>query len=342
MQLPVFVLATAATAASAHIRIPVQKHRKSNSSGREPLTGHNDEYWSGNVTIGTPPQPFNVLFDSGSSNTWVMAKGCTGNCSSCEQYDSSASSTYVKNGKPLTIEYGPWSTVKAYLSQDTVSVGGLTAKKHIFGETTFESGSNLCGLMGLGPQSQADDNVTPFLQLVAEEDPSVEAKFAFYLPEKRAGSEAGELVLGGVDPADFHGKLVSAPVMPQYRFWNVRTTYSAEDATSKNMVTALDSGTALLLLASSDPVFKAVTQNAFGCGKGPTISVQIEGAQFNITAADYAVEGQPKCVGIYPFTPADGFPFDALFGSIFMRVVYSVFDFKHKTISFAYANQNKQ
>lgn len=49
-------------------------------------------------------------------------------------YTADKSSTYVKNGKSFTITYGDGSRTLGYLSQDTVSLSGLTAKNQVFAE----------------------------------------------------------------------------------------------------------------------------------------------------------------------------------------------------------------
>ena len=108
--------------------------------------------YHGIVGIGTPPQPFKIVFDTGSSDLWVPSKQCdqsTSGCCECDiilaciiynfmhvdadnhsKYDSSASSTYLPNKNPYSIQYGSGS-VSGFLSQDTAMVTYLTKANQI-------------------------------------------------------------------------------------------------------------------------------------------------------------------------------------------------------------------
>merc|ERR1711988_480477 len=150
-----------ALAAEALIRVPLFKHNKTAAQemreagytytgrpetlemlGADSITfqDYENAQYYGPLTIGTPPQSFNVVFDTGSSNLWVPSKTGFHPLNFHSKYDSSKSSTYVKNGTSFAIRYGSGS-LTGFVSEDTVNLGTVAVKNQLFAEATSQPGT---------------------------------------------------------------------------------------------------------------------------------------------------------------------------------------------------------
>ena len=81
------------------------------------INDYNNAQYYGTVSLGTPGQPFSVIFDTGSADLWVASSACGWlSCGLHKRYTSKASSTFVANGSAFSIRYGS-GPVSGYWSQ---------------------------------------------------------------------------------------------------------------------------------------------------------------------------------------------------------------------------------
>ena len=113
-----------------------------------PMYAYDLAEYLGEVSIGTPAQNFSVVYDTGSSNLWVPDSLCSDvaaspSCAVQALYQNASSTTFREACGllrcDLFLPYGS-GTVLGQLSQDVVSVGGLTLPSTTFGRVFLEPG----------------------------------------------------------------------------------------------------------------------------------------------------------------------------------------------------------
>ncbi|XP_057986458.1 aspartic proteinase isoform X2 [Hevea brasiliensis] len=188
------------------------------------LKNYLDAQYYGEISVGTPPQKFTVIFDTGSSNLWVPSSKCflSVACYFHSKYKSSQSSTYKKNGKSAEIHYGS-GAVSGFFSYDNVNVGDLVVKDQEFIEATSEPSvtflvAKFDGILGLGFQEISVGNAVPVWYNMVKQCLVKESVFSFWLNRNTEEEEGGEIVFGGVDPNHYKGKHTYVPVT-QKGYW---------------------------------------------------------------------------------------------------------------------------
>jgi saccharopepsin len=211
------------------------------------------------ISIGTPPQSFKVVLDTGSSNLWVPSTECGSiACYLHTKYDSSASTTYKKNGSDFEIRYGSGS-LSGFISQDTVQIGDIKVKNQLFAEATEEPGlafafGRFDGIMGLGYDTISVNKIVPPFYSMVDQGLLDEPVVSFYLSDTANGdNDASEAMFGGVNKDHYTGKMTKIPLRRK-AYWEVdldAITFGDATAELDNTGVILDTGTSLIALPST-------------------------------------------------------------------------------------------
>ncbi|MCJ1449105.1 MAG: Vacuolar protease A [Stictis urceolatum] len=313
----------------------------------------NAQYFS-EIDIGTPPQTFKVVLDTGSSNLWVPSSECGSiACYLHQKFDSSASSTFKKNGSSFEIQYGSGS-LSGFVSEDTVTIGDLTVKNQLFAEATSEPGlafafGRFDGIMGLGYDTIAVNKITPPVYNMIDKDLLDDKVFAFYLGDTDSESE---VVFGGVDKDHYTGKMTKIPLRRK-AYWEVdldAIVLGEESADFENTGAILDTGTSLIVLPTTmaELINKEIgAKKGFGgqysleCNKRdslPDLTFTLTGTNFTITPYDYVIEAGGSCISAFSGMdiPPPAGPL-VILGDAFLRKWYSVYDLGTDSVGLAKA-----
>uniref|UniRef100_A0A3Q1HML9 Peptidase A1 domain-containing protein n=1 Tax=Anabas testudineus TaxID=64144 RepID=A0A3Q1HML9_ANATE len=328
----------------------------------ERLTNFMDAQYYGAISIGTPPQTFTVLFDTGSSNLWVPSIHCAFLDLACwlhHRYNSKKSSTYVKNGTDFSIRYGRGS-LSGFISGDTVSIAGLSIPGQQFGEAVKQPGITFAvarfdGVLGMAYPSISVAQVTPVFDTAMAAKLLPQNIFSFYINRNPKATVGGELILGGTDPQYYTGDLHYVNVTRK-AYWQIQMN-GVQVGNQLTLCKAgcqaiVDTGTSLIvgpreevkaLQKAIGAISLLVGEYMIDCKKIPSlpvISFNIGGNMYNLTGEDYVVKESQMGVSIclsgfmaMDIPPPAG-PLWIL-GDVFIGKYYTVFDRNADRVGFA-------
>ena len=161
--------------------------------------------YTASLTIGTPPQSFHMILDTGSSCLWAIS----GRASSARQlppflhsYDHSASSTYTPDGTPWDIQYGV-GQCRGFFSRDTVALTPHLRVRNQSLAEAVELSANflnpqqpLDGIVGMSFAGGACQGEETFVEGLYREGRIARRVFSFHLDRAEGEAEMNEVAIG--------------------------------------------------------------------------------------------------------------------------------------------------
>jgi len=311
---------------------------------------HKTAYW-GQMTLGTPPQQFKVIFDTGSGNLIVPDSSCSvPGCAPHHKYNHQASSssaavTNEKNEGSSTITFGT-GQVEGNFYKDNLCMGDslcfdanfIAADKmstEPFQEIPFD------GIMGLGFKDLSMGNGFN----IVDDLESKAAQFSFFVSD----DDDSEVTFGGYDSDRLASDIVWAPVRVQ-SWWQVAIDDITFNNQRKNLCdgacqVAVDTGTSMLA-GPSDLVDKlsdmvGAKDDCSNFDSLPKLGFQIGDTVLNLKPADYMDRSPSGCsfsLMALDVPPPKGPVF--IFGDPFLRRFVTIYDRSKPAVGFAVAKHS--
>uniref|UniRef100_H3A5Z4 Peptidase A1 domain-containing protein n=1 Tax=Latimeria chalumnae TaxID=7897 RepID=H3A5Z4_LATCH len=332
----------------------------------EKLYNYMNAQYYGEISIGTPPQRFTVVFDTGSSNLWVPSAYCI---SDACMLGSRGNQPRQQEGLKLGI-----STSHYLLQHRNGKLGdllNLTHKRHVsnfsvweqeFGESVFEPGRTFAyahfdGVLGLGYPSLSVGDALPVFDRILEQELVEEPMFSFFLNRENDKKSGGELILGGIDHSLYKGSINWVPVTFK-AYWQIlmdNVKIQGRVAFCPNGCQAIvDTGTSLITGPSSEIKRLQEDIGASPTSHGeyyldcrrlssmPRVTFTIGQVEYTLTAKQYAtkVSYRRKTRCMSGFQAMDIMTHAGplwILGDLFISEYYTIFDRGNNRVGFAKA-----
>lgn len=340
--------------------LPLRSQTHSHTHGNHP-----SEYF-GTITIGSPAQEFQVIFDTGSGNLLLSSASCDSlACTKHRRFNASQSSSSLNiafASKPdtpvgddgdqdvLNLVYGTGEAT-GVIVKDRVCVGSTCANADFvaaieesdapFAEAPFD------GILGMGLTKLSEAPALNLLDCMVREKAIKHAMFSVFLGASE--TEESEIIFGSYKPQHVASSIFWVPVMKGTGFWQVpmdSVTVAGKYFASRgnNASAVLDTGTSLL--AGPPDVVNAlldklnVASNCSNFASLPDIGFVIAGRPLSLSPEDYVDRDAASNECTLPLMTQEVKPGESpswILGDPFLRKYYTIYNRDKMEVGFALA-----
>jgi len=317
----------------------------------------------GEVTVGTPPQRFSVVYDTGSGNFIVPGSGCKSfACRKHARFNELASSTAqpipcgISNGTAMPaikIAFGTGS-IHGLCMKDKICIGALCAGAD-FIEATDESDQPFSsfrfdGVMGLARSSLSQKGNFSIMRQLSSGSLLKQPIFSVFLSEQ--DNENSEVTFGDVVKARMASELFWVPVTGESGYWEVKsediTLNGHRAGVCQDCRIAVDTGTSMLSgptkVISQLRVLLNVKSDCSNFKSLPKLGFIVGGRIMSLNPSDYVRNVWDMVCRVSLMNLDVPPPKGPLFilGIPFLEKYYTVYDETNKRVGFAIARHKGQ
>ncbi|KAG0216910.1 hypothetical protein BGX33_011828 [Mortierella sp. NVP41] len=311
--------------------------------------------------LGTPAQTFNVIIDTGSPITWLSSSSCeTEACRTASRFDCPASTSCKILDNNFTASYVSGQGVSGNYVAETYSIGSLQFRGAvgIVTQNQAQLPSRVDGIMGLW--YYAAGSSVPILNVLRNNTVLPRDMIGIWLQSTTPNGQlngkpsdaytaGGEITFGGVDTTKFRGQ-ISYVNCAGKRPWSIPIggmTVGGMQINVNGVLAAIDTGTTAMLVprAIADSIngaipnaIKVATQGGLWyipCNGNTVITMTFGNLTVRIPYTHLALQSSRSktqqgdyCLSAVMFPTGQTATIQEwLIGDVFLKNVYSVFDF---------------
>jgi len=354
-------------AASVSTSVPLQRRVAPHDEAQESGVAHKTAYF-GELRIGTPPQLFSVVFDTGSGNLLVPATDCNNEaCTAHRRFNQSLSSSFQEvrcDGRPtrrgdpapsdeVAITFGT-GEVWGRCANDFICLGSVCAKGS-FIAASYESASpfgafHFDGVLGLSLPTMAQGHTFSLVGRMGETLGLKHSLFSVFMSD--SDHETSEITFGRIKDSHLASEVFWEDVARDSGLWEVRVLDvhvggTPQSLCSSDCFAAVDTGTSAL--AGPSAVIEHMTkvldvrQDCSNFAELPRLGFEIGGRLLSLEPRDYVEKVRGRCVLAFmalDVPPPRGPLF--ILGIPFLQRFYTVYDSDRKRVGFGVARHDGQ